>query len=432
MPEACESAACSSASNGSDAVGEDYYRALAEIFNALPERVVRYARADRRILYCNEAWAAVRGKAPHDMVGQRLDDILTEPELEGMRAQLDKIGPDNLVVIDDEPRPAPNAPGRWVAWADKYLPGDNGGDILAVGRDVTDRYLAEQARAASEERFRQLADGSADVVWRFSAEPSPHFSYVSPSLEKLTGLQPTELHTGVGAMLRLLDEPGRALVMSALRGGPVPSRFDLRFSQPDGTTTIGEMQVAQLQDGFQGIGRDVTEIRTLQDQLAGLALRDPLTGLANRRLLEELLDAALQRTQRADEPLTVSYLDLDDFKAINDIYGHAAGDVVLQATADRLLGAVRASDVVARVGGDEFVIVHEPSDMHLQGLTDRLDAALAIEIPLAHGAAVICGASIGQADARTTAPDALALIAAADAAMYEVKRQRKAGQIAAR
>ena len=88
-------------------------------------------------------------------------------------------------------------------------------------------------------------------------------------------------------------------------------------------------------------------------------MRDPLTGLANRRLLDELFEASLSRADRTGTPLAVAYLDLDDFKTLNDTYGHDAGDIVLCETARRLRSTVRSADLVARVGGDEFVIVHE-------------------------------------------------------------------------
>ena len=173
------------------------------------------------------------------------------------------------------------------------------------------------------------------------------------------------------------------------------------------------MQIRAIEGGLQGVGRDVTELRHLQVSLAALALRDPLTGLANRRLLKELLDADLARTQRSGAPLAVAYLDLDDFKLVNDSHGHEAGDVVLCETARRLLAIVRGADIVARLGGDEFVIVYEPNDPNSDNLLQRLDDALAEPIAVRIGISVYCAASIGVADTRTTGYDAAALMAAA-------------------
>ena len=166
----------------------------------------------------------------------------------------------------------------------------------------------------------------------------------------------------------------------------------------------------------------MTELRRLQKRLNELALRDPLTGLANRRLLNELLDTDLARTKRNAVPLAAAYLDLDDFKMVNDLHGHEAGDIVLVRNGRRLLAVVRGADIVARLGGDEFVIVYEPKDPSSDNLLERLDQVLSEPIRVRLGVSVVCPASIGVADTRTTGYDAAALVAAADAAMYRVKR----------
>ena len=157
------------------------------------------------------------------------------------------------------------------------------------------------------------------------------------------------------------------------------------------------------------------------------ATRSP--GLANRRLLAELLGRALRRANRSGTPLTVAFLDLDKFKSVNDTYGHDAGDAVLRATAARLQTAVRDADVVARYGGDEFVVVYEGADDNaVHSLVDRIYDALIDPIDIGGGVTVRCPASVGIADTRSTASDAAALIGAADHAMLEVKKQHAASR----
>jgi diguanylate cyclase (GGDEF)-like protein/PAS domain S-box-containing protein len=407
-------------------VDEKYFRDVAGMLDALPERVIRYRLVDLTVVYCNASWAAGHNVTPADVIGHSIEEFLSAGERVGLKSQLARIGPDQPLLADDIARPAPNAPGQWVEWVDQYLPGEDGAQVLAVGRDVTGRHIAELNLADSEARFRDLADKSADVVWRFVIEPHPHFDYVSPSVERILGYPPSFFVEDATRFLDVLDDEGRRLIGGAIAGEKtLPDRCDFRFRRSDGSIVIGEMHNTVIPGGLQGVGRDVTELRHLQQELATLALHDPLTGLANRRLFNELLVAALARTQRTDLPLAVAFIDLDDFKTVNDTYGHDAGDIVLCETARRLLSIVRASDVVARIGGDEFVVVFEPGDPNSSDAVARIEAAVSAPINITAVTTVRCPASVGYTDTRTTGRDPAALLAAADAAMYDVKRARQ-------
>jgi diguanylate cyclase (GGDEF)-like protein/PAS domain S-box-containing protein len=399
-----------------------YIRTLAETLDALPEQVVRYRLPDLTIVYCNAAWATWYHLDPSEVLGRTLDEFLSEDGKAGLAAQLSRLGPDNLVVLDTVVRDAPNAPGQWVEWVDRYMPDPGGDEVLAVGRDVTARHLAEARLAESETRFRTLADESTDVMFHFVLAPYPHFDYMSPSVENIVGYPPSFFLDDFSQFLDILSDEDRELIDRAFRGEMLPARSDFHLRHANGSIVVGEMQMRSFDGGLQGVGRDVTELRSLQQSLNDLALRDPLTGLANRRLLKELLDTDLARTQRNGSPLAVAYLDLDDFKIVNDSHGHEAGDIVLCETARRLLAVVRGADIVARLGGDEFVIVYEPKDPSADNLIQRLEKVLSEPILVRIDTFVTCRASIGVADTRTTGYDAGALVAAADAAMYRVKR----------
>ncbi len=397
---------------------------LAQTLDLLSERVARYRVSDLVLVYCNRSWAAQFDAAPEDLVGQPISRFLDPAEMRGLHSQLARLSPATPYLADTEVRPASREPGRWVEWADRYLDGPDGAHILAVGRDVTERKTAEDRLAESESRFRAMAELSSDLVFRLSLTPIPHLAYASPSMVRLTGWPPSDFADDLSVLFPQLDADGMAIVQAAVKGNQPPERFDLRVRRPDETWTVLELQVVGVPDGWQGIGRDVTQVRRLQDDLAVLALRDPLTGLANRRLLDILLESALARSVSLDARLLVTLLDLDDFKAVNDTHGHAAGDALLVEVARRLTGTIRGADVVARLGGDEFVTIHECEREGTTAVLARIAAALADPYPLPDGTEVVCEASVGSVLAVPPTSPA-ELLAQADAAMYRVKRTRR-------
>jgi diguanylate cyclase (GGDEF)-like protein/PAS domain S-box-containing protein len=403
--------------------GEQQYKGLDEVLDALPDRVVRYRLLGLTIVYCNASWAGWYGLTPDDVIGRPLTEFLSPDGKAGLDSQLARLNSDHPILADPVTRMDPNHPDRWVEWNDRYLDGPDGPEILAVGRDVTDRHLAEMRLTESETRFRDLADKATDVLWHFRSEPYPHLDYMSPSVENLVGYPAEFFINDFDHFLDILEPEDRVLIEAALAGGAMPDRVDLHYRHANGSMVISEVHMREVAGGLQGVARDVTELRRLQESLSQLALRDPLTGLANRRLFAELLDADLARTQRSGQPLALAYIDLDDFKHINDSYGHEAGDIVLCETARRLERVLRGADLVARLGGDEFVVAYEPNDPASDRIVARIDEALARPIPIGPTVAVYCPASIGVADTRAVGYDAGRLLAVADAAMYEVKRR---------
>ncbi|WP_157443713.1 sensor domain-containing diguanylate cyclase [Curvibacter lanceolatus] len=172
---------------------------------------------------------------------------------------------------------------------------------------------------------------------------------------------------------------------------------------------------------------DITQMKSRHDEIATMAFHDPLTGLANRVLLNQRLEQAMANATRQKQQVALCFLDLDGFKAINDQLGHEAGDEVLLAVAARLSRSVRTIDTVARLGGDEFVVLLtqiNPSDQ-ITFILDRAMMELEKPIPLKGGRVTQVRASAGVAFFPEQAQTAAALIDAADQAMYAVKRARK-------
>ncbi|GAB2514829.1 hypothetical protein GCM10027188_17110 [Lysobacter humi (ex Lee et al. 2017)] len=173
-----------------------------------------------------------------------------------------------------------------------------------------------------------------------------------------------------------------------------------------------------------GVARDVSELRRVEQELEDLANHDMLTGLPNRRRLHELLVRAVADAADRATPLAVLYIDLDGFKAINDVHGHPAGDRVLTEAARRFQAGLRQGDTVARIGGDEFMALLPGCDTAgARAVADAMRAHLRRPIVL-EGVPLALVASIGIAAFPADARDPESLIACADRAMYAAKRER--------
>jgi diguanylate cyclase (GGDEF)-like protein len=151
---------------------------------------------------------------------------------------------------------------------------------------------------------------------------------------------------------------------------------------------------------------------------------DPLTGLLNRRAFFELAEAALRRSRESTDPLAVAYVDVDDFKSVNDALGHETGDSLLRALGHALRGSARAGDVVARLGGDEFAVLLPSTGLEEARAVGRKIEALIAETLATTG--ISAGASIGVSVSSEGTPDVDALLHAADSAMFHAKRERRA------
>ena len=300
--------------------------------------------------------------------------------------------------------------------------------LLAVRENV--RLLAETAVRQNEARFRSLVQHSSDVIIVTRADGSMRF--VSPSAARVFGYDPSELmNLELAGLLHPEDRTRAADFFREAAAGPgVTGPVEWRFRQADGSWLHAELLATNLLHDATVRGivlntRDVSERKRLEQQLTHQAFHDPLTGLANRALFRDRVSHALALAQREGRPITVLFLDLDDFKRVNDSLGHAEGDRLLIAAAERFLSCARAADTVARLGGDEFAILieHVAGADGRAGLLDRLTAAMAHPFTLS-GNQVQVSASIGVA-AATGDESADDLLRNADVAMYAAKRRGK-------
>jgi diguanylate cyclase (GGDEF)-like protein/PAS domain S-box-containing protein len=310
----------------------------------------------------------------------------------------------------------------------------------ALGTQVVLAYeraaLSEElVRRQSEARFASLVQHSTDLITVLA--PDATVAYQSPAIERVLGWTAEEV---AGRRFDELMEPGEGgrllrLIADGVNAPVAGSQtLECTLAHKDGTNRQFEVLFTNLTDdeavgGIVLNSRDVSERKAFERQLAHQAFHDPVTGLPNRALFVERVRHAIARGRREQRGLGIVFIDLDDFKIVNDSLGHAAGDEALTQVAQRLALSIRASDTAARFGGDEFAVLLED----IEGVQEAADAAeriieaLATPLTAGHKELVLRG-SLGIAIAPDDgSADADELIRDADAAMYIAKRDGKGG-----
>lgn len=306
--------------------------------------------------------------------------------------------------------------------------------------------MIEQMQASNlstQERYQWVAENTHDVIWVMDTEGK--FIYVSPSVKNLRGFTASEVmgksiyETICASSIPVVQEAIAYSIKIAKEGGTPPSQT-IFVEQPckDGTTVWVEASgrlVVNPNDGsmqFVGSNRDITQRLKAEEEIQKLAFYDPLTNLANRRLLFDRMEKALLTCRRTKSCGALFFLDLDEFKPLNDTYGHAIGDELLKEVAKRLQGTIRSIDTVARYGGDEFVILL--GDLGLckieareatKIVADKLSEILGLPYVLSEVTYTL-SASIGATVFGEDTPiDVDALLDEADKAMYQAKEMGK-------
>jgi len=288
----------------------------------------------------------------------------------------------------------------------------------------------------NETSFRFLAEHSVDIICRVGLDLVMH--YASPSTFRVLGWTPEEM-TGKVAKDFILAEDMPVLaaaIVRILNPDVQTESATVRMRKKDGSTAWMEMNARLVRDSSTGeprefvtVMRDITERKISEERLSALSLTDSLTGLLNRRAFDEALDRAWKRTLREGSQISLLLLDIDHFKTFNDQYGHQVGDDCLRAVAASVNGAVRATDIVARYGGEEIAVILPSTDTAgAVAVAEKMRSAIE-GLRLTHEGRSEGGghvtASIGAATALArqggtiSLPESLLL--AADTAMYKAK-----------
>jgi diguanylate cyclase (GGDEF)-like protein/PAS domain S-box-containing protein len=304
---------------------------------------------------------------------------------------------------------------------------------LIAGRD------AAVALTEAEARYRSLVEQIPAVVY---ADDGTITTYVSPQIEQILGVMPEAYRRDPDMWLSMVHPDDRALAEAesdAFLRGEGGDVADYRMVRPDGRVVwVRDRAYAVRDDDGQvlwehGLLFDVTELKEAEARVAHLAYHDALTGLANRQLFEETLGLAVERAKRAHAIVAVVYFDLDNFKLVNDSLGHHAGDLLLSELADRLRACTRDTDLVARQGGDEFLMLLSDLDLDsadetIRMVASRIESAMDEPFDL-HGTEFHARGSSGISVYPRDAHDAETLMRNADIAMYRAKRLEPGGHV---
>jgi diguanylate cyclase (GGDEF)-like protein/PAS domain S-box-containing protein len=359
---------------------------------------------------------------PDDREAVLAEDLRTNESEEPFVMEYRRFAKDGrLVWIRDEATLVRNDEGKPLYW-------------LGVQIDITERKQAETRLGAAEQRFRTLVDQIPAVTYIDPVDDPETSLYTSPQIEKMLGYTPEEwredklwpkcLHPDDRERILAADERFEA-------GGEEPFSEEYRLLAKDGSVVWVREEAVLLRDEageplyWQGVFYDLTERKALEERLEHRALHDYLTDLPNRQLFVDRLRKALDRTRRKrGRQVAVLFMDLDEFKIINDSLGHEAGDALLKLVAQRLRRCLRPEDSLARFGGDEFVVLIEDIEgpevavRVAERFTEELKGPFFLE-----GRELFAPSSIGigLGDARTKTPEALLMDA--DTAMYRAKEE---------
>ncbi len=297
-----------------------------------------------------------------------------------------------------------------------------------------ERKRAEDALIRSQERFELVSRATSDAVWDWNL--STNDIWWNEGFQKLFGYKPGSIGRGLDSWIgRLHPEDSDRVVHDRQKHIEDRKSYwaeEYRFRRSDGTYAFVIDRGYVVYDSnatpvrMLGSMMDVTERKSLEDQLTHQALHDPLTKIANRALFKNRVDHALTKLARSNTTLAVLFLDLDNFKAINDSLGHAAGDKLLVCVAERLQDCLRDADTAARLGGDEFAVLVEamlrPDEAVV--IAERILSVFCQPFVI-DGKEIFVGTSIGIAPSSRGALVSEELLRNADLAMYLAKSQGK-------
>jgi diguanylate cyclase (GGDEF)-like protein/PAS domain S-box-containing protein len=382
--------------------------------------LISIADANGVITYISPSLKRLLGYEPHEVTGDQRQPLIDPEDVPRVAAaiidQRDPAVEPTLVQYR-----ARHRDGSWRVFegvTTNLLHEPSVAGLVTNARDITERHAAEQKAS----RLTEVLELSNEVV--VLSEPGGAVVYANRRARDFFGLDRAQNVADLST-IESRDRLRTEIMPFVRRHGLWTGELALRASQNTEVPMIATLQAHRENDEIvlvSTIAHDITELKKTQHRLHHEATHDPLTGLPNRALFNEVAEQALSRAARDPATTAVMFLDLDGFKTINDSLGHDAGDRLLVEIARRLRVAVRAGDVVARLGGDEFCVLCEriSDERETRDLGQRLIDAISSPLRL-EGRDVQIGTSIGVALDTTGAEMIGSLVRDADVALYRAK-----------
>jgi diguanylate cyclase (GGDEF)-like protein/PAS domain S-box-containing protein len=396
----------------------------------LPASVV--VIVDGRIRYANQAaLTLLEAASPEQLLGRSVPELIHPLDLHRVLARIQRAAGGEISNPPTEFR-AYTCAGQplVVAMTSNHVEVDGQGGVLAAFLDMTERAAMEARLQETDQNFQRIMNTMQDVFYRTDAQGITR--YVCPAVKNVLGYSAEEI-IGLPAASFYPDETEREALVSAIRAQGFVHDFPGRMKHKDGRIIDISISTHALRDeqgqyaGVEGIWRDITQRKAMERELERLATHDDLTGLANRRHILDALERLFQRRggRRGAAPFCALVVDLDHFKRVNDTHGHAAGDAALRHVVRIAQAESRASDHLGRLGGEEFLLLLDDTDLPAaRDVAERIRRAVQ-ETPmaLASGQQVGLSLSIGIACWRQTDTRSTDVLERADQALYRAKSQ---------
>lgn len=361
-------------------IAKDTYQ---RIVDDLPDLVCRY-KPDTTITFVNEAYAKYFSKSTEELIGTSFMKLIPQKSHEDVLKTIESLNKKSPEITMEHLVLTADGQMRWQLWCDRALfdSSENVIEIQSIGKDITERKRAEESLKDSEGRYRSLVESSDDSI--YLVDRNCKYIFMNDKHRLRMGFSGNEFLNREYSEFHSLDDTKWFVetVNKVFETGE--SIHNEHESLKDGRYFLLTLSPVKAEDGgivaVTIISKDITELKLLEKKLHTLSITDELTGLYNRRGFVTLAEQHLKFVSRQKTGIFMLYIDLNNLKKINDTWGHKEGDLALIETAKLIKESYRESDIIARIGGDEFVVMPVgTTNDSVEIITARLQEAIEIQ-----------------------------------------------------